>query len=532
MSLPQARPWPVWPAGHHSPGRAWPLHERAAAQAAEAAALATAPPFTLMARAGLAVARLARALAPHAQQVLVLAGPGNNGGDGLVAARWLHQAGVPVRVQLVANPECLPADAARAWREASEAGVAIDPLSGHAGAAPDLLIDALLGLGASRAPEGAVGTALAAGRAWAAQGVPVLAVDLPSGLHPDTGQPLGTAQQVLPAKATLCLLTLRPGCFTGHGRDLAGAVWFDDLGCGTADVPTPVDTDTSAQATAWLTGPARCTSPPHAAHKGSQGDVAVVGGAAGLTGAAWLAASAALAAGAGRVYLGLLDLAADMLNPQRPELMLRPRLWTSAPEWLARCTVVAGCGGGQEMAAALPPLLAHAGRLVLDADALNAVAADPALLAQLQLRAARGAPTVLTPHPLEAARLLGLATDAVQADRLEAARQLARRLGAVVVLKGSGSVVASPSGLTHLNPSGNASLATAGTGDVLAGWLGGRWAGAPTDVDAPARSHELQALVAAAVWQHGAAADRHRARGHSGPLLAGELITQLLATGD
>lgn len=534
-------PWPVLAlaagAGPAPCARGWPLHERAAAQAAEAGALARAAPFSLMARAGLAVARLARALAPHAQQVLVLAGPGNNGGDGLVAARWLHQAGLQVQVLLATAPGQAPADAARARQEAQAAGVPISVLAADAAAAPapaaaapDLVIDALLGLGARREPADAVAAALAQGRAWAARGVPVLAVDLPSGLHPDTGQPLGTREDVLPARATLCLLTLRPGCFTGQGRDLAGQVWLDELGCG-------LD---AGGATAWLSAASPATVPPHATHKGRQGDVAVVGGAPGMVGAAWLAASAALAAGAGRVYLSALDTTALTLNPDRPELMCRPQLWTAPRPWLQQATVVAGCGGGAAIATALPPLLAHAGRLVLDADALNAVAADPALQARLQQRGTRGLPTVLTPHPLEAARLLGQSAAEVQADRLAAARALARRHGAVVVLKGSGTVVAAPTGELHLNPTGNASLATAGTGDVLAGWLAGRWAqagagstaqDAAADGTPDARDHAwaqawTQAL--ASVWQHGAAADRHRARGQTGPLLADALISELL----
>lgn len=512
-------PWPVR-ATHR-----WPLHERAAAQSAEANALAGAEAFTLMARAGLSVARLARALAPHAQRVLVLAGPGNNGGDGLVAARWLHLAGLQVQVWLTTPTDNFPPDAARAWREAQAAGVPMLDIGADSGLmprgpdaaappTPALVIDALLGLGAQRAPAGAVDRAIGLCRAWAAAGVPVLAVDLPSGLHPDTGQPLGRPDQVLPAAATLCLLTLRPACFTGQGRDLAGQVWFDDLGCAGA----------AASATAWLGAPTDRPLPPHQSHKGSQGDVAVVGGAAGMTGAAWLAASAALAAGAGRVYLSLLDPAAGPLPMQRPELMARTRLCEAPADWLQARTVVAGCGGGRDIAAALPPLLAGAGRLLLDADALNAVAADPALQAQLQLRAQSGLPSLLTPHPLEAARLLDQDTATVQADRLDAARTLARRFGAVVVLKGSGSVVASPDGLTSLNPSGNASLATAGTGDVLAGWLAGQWAQAGPSLTAAG----LHRLVEAAVWQHGAAADRYRAAGHTGPLLAGVLVSALV----
>jgi len=233
-------------------------------------------------------------------------------------------------------------------------------------------------------------------------------------------------------------------------------------------------------------------------------------------GAAWLAARAALAAGAGRVYCSLLDAEAPLLDPARPELMGRPVWWRSPPATLAASTVVAGCGGGQAVRETLPALLAHAGRLVLDADALNVLAAD---LSLQRLLTRRASPTVLTPHPLEAARLLGTTVAEVQADRLAAAQRLAERLGCVVVLKGSGSVVAAPGALPSLNPTGNALLATAGTGDVLAGWLGGRWAG----------GGDAFATAVATVWQHGHAADRAQAAGATRPLRAADLVDALHA---
>jgi len=181
----------------------------------------------------------------------------------------------------------------------------------------------------------------------------------------------------------------------------------------------------------------------------------------------------------------------------------------------ARSTVVCGCGGGHTVALVLP-------RLVLDADALNAIAAESDLRALLGDRARRGAATVLTPHPLEAARLLGTTSAAVQADRLAAARALAERDGCVVVLKGSGTVVAAPGGAPFVNPTGNAALATAGTGDVLAGWRGGLWA--------QRQRASVQALdvALAAVYVHGAAV--HRAR--VSPLRAADLIELMLALGD
>ena len=482
-------------------GGPWPLHDAQASRAAEQDAQALHPPHALMERAGLAVARLALALAPHARQVLVYAGPGNNGGDGLVAARHLHLAGKSVRVLLLADPARLPADAARALSQAEAAGVAI-----HAGGVDtdgaDLVIDALLGIGARRAPEGAIAAAV---EALNARRAPVLAVDLPSGLHPDTGALLGHA--AVRATATLALLTLKPGCCTGHGRDQAGELWLDTLGVA---APSP---------SAWLTCPPTRPSRPHVAHKGSFGDVAVVGGAPGMVGAAWLAARAALAAGAGRIYCSLLDESAGTLDPTRPELMSRAAWWESPAAVLAQTTVACGCGGGDAVRAALPPLLSHAARLVLDADALNALAADPALQPLLRARTRRGLATLLTPHPLEAARLLRTTSAAVQRDRLTAARQLASDTGAAVLLKGSGSVIAAPDQVLHVNPTGNAALASAGTGDVLAGWAAGLWAQQPTAAAA--------AVAAAAAWQHGRAADLHTAAGGCGPLRATDLIEAL-----
>ena len=458
-------------------------------------------PHVLMERAGLAVARLAVAWAPRARRVQVLAGPGNNGGDGLVAARHLHAAGVAVRVSLLADPSRLPPDAAQALSDAQEAGVAID-IGRLDGGEADLFIDALLGIGASRAPKGLIAAAIADVNARQA---PVLAVDLPSGLHPDTGTLLGPA--AVRASVTLALLTLKPGCCTGQGRDQAGELWFDTLGV-TAHAPT-----------AWLSGPASLRPRRHAAHKGSYGDVTVVGGASGMVGAAWLAARAALAAGAGRVYCSLLDAQAAMLDPARPELMARSAWWQSHPSLLAQSTVVCGCGGGDAVRAALPPLLSHAARLVLDADALNALAADPALQPLLRARATRALATLLTPHPLEAARLLRTSSTEVQRDRLVAARRLAADTGAAVLLKGSGSVIATTGQAPHVNPTGNAALATAGTGDVLAGWAAGLWAQQP---EASAAD-----VAVAAAWQHGRAADLHMQAGNRGPLRAADLVEAL-----
>ncbi len=481
--------------------RHWPLLDAAAAREHEASARAGHPAGTLMARAGLAVARLALALAPHGRRVAVLCGPGDNGGDGLVAARHLHAAGWAVQVHRAHSARAPSADTAAALAAALQAG--LEPTPCPLRLPPvDLVIDALLGLGSQHAPRADIAQAIAAARASAA---PVLAVDLPSGLHPDTGTVLGDEAMV--ATATLCALSLRPGCFTHQGRDHAGTVWLADLGHPPGD------------GSAWLAGAPEPPVRPHASHKGHYGDVVVVGGAPGMTGAAALAAEAALAAGAGRVFVTLLDTAgaAPMM---RQELMRRGLDAATQPQALRSATVVAGCGGGDRIAAPLPALLAHAARLVLDADALNAVATDPALRQALRARAERGRPTLLTPHPLEAARLLGSDATSVQRNRFDAARALAAETGAAVLLKGSGSVITAPGGPLVVNPTGNAALATAGTGDVLSGWAGGCWSGAPDT--------EASTVGAQAAWYHGAAADAYAAAHPGRPLRAATLIERLL----
>jgi len=437
-----------------------PLFDVAASRRIEARALVHSP--DLMERAGLALAKLALALRRGAGPVWVACGPGNNGGDGLVAARRLQEAGVATHVGLDAPQR------------------------------PALVIDALLGLGLNRAPSPELLKTFAAMQAC---GAPILAVDLPSGLLADTGQPAGA--RAVRADHTLVLLTLKPGLFTGEGRAYAGRLWFDDLGIAPDEAPS-----------AELLGPAARPARSATSHKGSHGQVLVVGGAPGMQGAARLAARAALACGAGRVYLDLLGLPADeVADPGRPELM-RGML-----EELPEAVGVIGCGAGVAIAALLPELLPRLSRLVIDADALNAIAAEPAL--QNLLRARPAGTTLLTPHPLEAARLLGRDTAGVQADRQAAARELANRFNCTVVLKGSGSVLASPGELPAICASGGPALATAGSGDVLAGWLGGLWAQQP--------GHSAHAIACAGVDAHG------RAGEVSGALRAGDLIERLAA---
>jgi hydroxyethylthiazole kinase-like uncharacterized protein yjeF len=307
----------------------------------------------------------------------------------------------------------------------------------------------------------------------------VVAVDVPSGLDGDTGS--GGAVR---AAHTLSLLSLKAGLFTANGRDAAGEVWLDDLGVSTH----------GSRPIASLSGPPSHAARLHASHKGSYGDVAVIGGALGMAGAALLAGSAALHGGAGRVFAGLLGGTGITVDATLPELMMRP--WDSLD--LGAMSVACGCGGGDAIRAVLPKVLSTARALVLDADALNAIATDTQLQSLLQARSRRGRPTVLTPHPLEAARLLGCDAAKVQADRLAASRELVQRFGCVVVLKGSGSIVAAPGCTPMINPTGNARLATAGTGDVLAGLIAARIA----------TGSDVLIAAAGAVYEHGVAADR------------------------
>ena len=481
-------------------GHTLPLHDIAATRGVEQHHMALLPAHALMQRAGLAVARVALAVAPHAQTIWIACGPGNNGGDGLQAGAWLQAQGKRVLVTLLQQPEALPADARTAHADAMAAGVGFvdsaPPLAAH-----DLCIDALLGIGASRAPSAAMQACITAMQQVPCQ---TLAVDIPTGLHAETGHWLegASAAQCVHAHHTVTLLTLKPGLFTAHGRDASGQVWFDGLGTTASPAPD------AASATAWLQGadfkavPRLPESPPaYASHKGSFGDVCIVGGAPGMTGAAWLAGSAALHVGAGRVYVG--HLAADAGNAWA-ELMPRALPDVAALEHLplTSATTACGCGGGTVIADFLPALLDQCPRLVIDADGLNAVAADAGLQALLRKRASRQQWTTLTPHPLEAARLLGLGAQEVQTDRMTAAAALATQFQCMVVLKGSGSVCAAPALHTEPAPassgcfmalaeqyepepvaplptvhySGNARLATAGTGDVLAGCMAACWA--------------------------------------------------------
>ena len=482
----------------------------------------------LMERAGRAAAGAARQMlagaSHHPARVLLLAGPGNNGGDAFEAAVHLKQAGCEVLVCFAGDAARLPPDAAAAhakWRTAGGQCSAALPVKLEV----DLAIDGLFGIGLTRAiaaPYGEWITAINAAR------LPVLALDVPSGLDADTGSITGVCMQ---ATRTLSFIANKPGLHTLHGPDCAGDIEVAalDLRTGdTGDMSAPPDSGhlvRHADFMSLLTPRRRNT------HKGSFGTLGIIGGAAGMAGAALLAGRAALKLGAGKVWVGLLDERGPAVDLAQPELMLRP----AAELVLAQCSaLVAGPGMGTSAAArsCLAAAIATPVPLLLDADALNLIGGDSALATAVTQRSAA---TLLTPHPQEAARLLGGTTAAVQADRIAAACALALRFNACVVLKGAGSVIATANSAQHcdwwINPTGNPGMASAGMGDVLSGIAGALMAQFHTNdaANTVGTSHStgtiaLQSLVAA-VFLHGAAADFLVAQG-TGPagLSASEVI--------
>jgi ADP-dependent NAD(P)H-hydrate dehydratase / NAD(P)H-hydrate epimerase len=468
-----ASQWVLGPHGLRNHAAQYPLLDTGALRALERSNQANLPPHALMERAGLALAELALAYTPHAKTVWIACGRGNNGGDGLHAARHLQQWGKSPQVTLIEGVTPLPADAANALQMAQQAGVQfVTSPPTHW----DMGVDAVCGAGLRQAPYGAVAAQIQQLLAGSGQ---IISADLPSGLAGDTGLASGACVQ---ARATLSFLALQPGLFTGQGRDVCGDVWLNTLG-----------TNQVGQGSAWLGTPDSAPARIHNSHKGKFGDLAVVGGASGMAGAALLAAIAGLHGGAGRVFLALLDPSAHTAALARePAIMCR----TVSDLPVASMTVVAGCGGGEAIAAHLPGLITSAAKLVLDADALNVLAVQPDLQKQLTQRPANT--TVLTPHPLEAARLLGCSTAEVQANRLSCAQTLATTLRSTVVLKGSGSIVATPQTAPWINTTGHPRLATGGTGDVLAGLIGAYLA----------QGMHSDNATRLAVFQHGLVADQ------------------------
>lgn len=402
----------------------------------------------LMPRAGQAIADWVAARLPSRGRILLAAGPGNNGGDALVAALLLHGMGFKTEVLLPEAPRTREAQQAlEAWQLTGAPTWNTLPTPY---ARPDLVVDGLFGIGIGRTFSGEWSQVI---RRLNLLGAPILALDTPSGLDAYRGRAQNT---VIRANATLTFLCHKPGLYTGEGADLAGPVTLATL-----DHPGWA----GSQPEGALNLPsARALARSQNSHKGSYGSVTIAGGAPGMLGAALLAGRSALYGGAGKVFVCALDQRLPV-DPATPELMIR------STDQLPDSSVLAiGPGLGQEPAALdlLSGALSMPEALVLDADALNLLAQHPDLASAV---AQRQAATILTPHPAEAGRLLAMATAEVQADRLCAARTLAQRLNSVVVLKGAGSLIVCPDGYYHLNTSGGPALAAAGQGDVLTGLI-------------------------------------------------------------
>ncbi len=485
------------------------------------------PGHVLMERAGAGAARVLRERFSGLRgRVVVICGRGNNGGDGFVVARHLKRARFAVETWLLGRPEAVRGDAARmlaAWRRA---GGRVESLADEGRLAAlrtrlaraAVIVDAIFGTGLETPVAGLAAAVIEAINAARA---PVLAVDLPSGLSADTGRPLGTAVR---AAATATFGFAKVGLCIHPGVEHAGALTVVDIGIPPAAVAA--------------VGPRTTLLEPHEvgrllprrrrdAHKGHFGHVLVIAGSRGKTGAALLATEGAARSGAGLTTLA----AAATLQPVL-EGHVREAMTAALPDAadgiavLGDGSVVDGllagraavvCGPGLGLAEGTRALVAHVVRrcaapLVLDADGLNAVAGT-------ELLAVRAGPTVVTPHPGEMARLVGTDTAAVQADRLGTARRLAAATGAVVVLKGARTVIASPDGTAAICPAGNPGMASGGTGDVLAGVVGGLLAQGLAPADA----------AALAVFAHGLAGDRVEARRGEVGLLARDLLAELPA---
>jgi hydroxyethylthiazole kinase-like uncharacterized protein yjeF len=399
----------------------------------EASAGRLEPP--LMERAGLAAADQATLLvSDRGKDILVLAGPGNNGGDARIVARILEERFFRVTTLSASGASSLPAG--KRWA---------------------LVIDGLFGIGLTRDIAGDYATLVEYANC---QACPVLALDIPSGLASDTGRVMGTAVR---ATHTITFIAQKPGLLTLDGPDLCGEVTVADLG---------LDVEGHLPASGWVASPSLFSSSlkPRIRnfHKGNAGSVGVIGGATGMVGAALLAARASLKLGAGKVFVGLLDHDAPGFDPAALELMLRHPDDVLGLD-LDALVIGPGLGEGEHAETLLGAALASDIACVLDADALNLLAASSGLREACMRRRAD---TLITPHPAEAARLLGTNTREVQNDRLAAARLLCERFNADVVLKGNGSVLAARNGRWFINTSGNPGMASAGMGDVLAGLLG------------------------------------------------------------
>jgi ADP-dependent NAD(P)H-hydrate dehydratase / NAD(P)H-hydrate epimerase len=473
----------------------------------EAAAVAAGTPgYTLMQRAGAAAFALLRQRWPLARKIAVVAGPGNNGGDGLVVARAAHQAGLEVTVMMPGEAGALRGEAAQALADLQALHLPVRAFDAALLRPADVVVDALLGIGVRAPLREAWCEAIAAMNQCAR---PVLALDLPSGLDPDTGRSLPAVR----ATVTLTFLALKQGLFLADGPEHVG-----ELHC--ADLQIPTRTGNAAAMFRRLTDATLAAAlPPRGrqSHKGQFGRVLVVGGGAGMPGAVRLTAEAALRVGAGLVTVASLPEHLLPVVGARPELMFKAVRNADDARMALRDTdvIVVGPGLGRDAWAreVLAAVLAGRGptrQLVVDADALNLIAEGVGLQ--------QCADWVLTPHPGEAARLLGSTTEQVQADRPAALRALCARRGGTIVLKGATTLIGEGATVPGLCDRGNPGMSVPGMGDVLAGALAGMLAQNRRPFDA----------AAAAVYAHAVAGDRCARQGVRG-MLALEVAQELRA---
>ncbi len=457
------------------------------------------PGRVLMQRAGDAAFEALRRHWPAAGAVAVLCGAGNNAGDGYVVARRARAAGLRVRVVAVSDPKALRGDAALAYGEFAAEGGGTEPPGAGSFEGADLVVDALLGTGVNRPVEGACRAAI---EQLNSQACPVLALDLPSGLDADTGWPQGVAVR---ATRTIAFVGLKSGHYLGAAPDHVGALEFAGLGlaervrAGESPVLRRIDGPLAARAL-----PPRLRS----AHKGDHGRVVIVGGLA-MPGAARLAGEAALRAGAGLVTVATRADAAAAILAGRPELIVRPVATLqdagSFPDGVA-AAIGPGLGVGTDAERAFEAALSCPGGVVLDADALTLLAAKPR----------RSECWILTPHPGEAARLLGTQPADVQRDRLGAVRAIVDRYGGSCVLKGANTLVHGQAPVPWVCDRGNPGMATAGSGDVLTGVIAALLAA----------THDPLLAACAGVFLHAEAGDRAATRGLRG-MIAGDIVAEL-----
>ncbi len=413
--------------------------------------------LTLMQRASAAALRELRWRWPGAMQLAVVCGPGNNGGDGLLLAVQAKAAGLEPRVMMLGDAAKLKGDAARAFSELTQAGLSAQAFDGSVLDQADVIVDALLGTGLARPVEGEYYDAIHAINAAHAKGKQVLALDVPSGLDADRGVPLGVAVE---ADVTVCFIGLKLGLLTGSGPQHAGRLVFAGL-----DVEQAVH-DGMLPAALRVTQEQRRPFLParrRDAHKGDHGHVLLVGGDLGMSGAIHLAGEACLRAGAGWASVATRAAHAGLITQSRPELMCHGvEQLSDLTALLARASVIAlgpGLGKADWGRAMWKTLLASKLPLVLDADGLNLLSENPV----------QRNDWVLTPHPGEAARLLGCTGREIQNDRPAAVAAIAQRYSAVVVLKGAGTLIQAPGEPLYVCDAGNPGMATAGMGDILCG---------------------------------------------------------------